>query len=275
MTDIITIAGSKQSGKSTLGKFIAGFALTQMGRRNPGQGYPTSFDITDDGKLIVNSSVTNAAGEEVLDYGELDLERRDYDFVQFAEAKIWPWVRIYNFADLLKEIGHTVFGLEWNQLYGSDDDKNQLTKIKWHDAAKFLDRKDKKELVKREGVLKDYMTGREFMQFFGTDICRELYDNCWVESCFRRIQAEQPAIAIICDCRFQNEVDFAKANGAHVIKLTRQPFESKHRSETEIQRIPAEEFTAVIDNANMTIREKNQATLDVLYQLGIFQGFVS
>jgi hypothetical protein len=273
MTEIVVFAGTKQSGKDTAGKFLTGFTLSQMGRRNPGHGFPTEFDIIDVGDLVVNASFMDAAGNEVIDKGILDLDRRDYDFVQYAEKMIWPYVRIYHFADLLKDIMATVFGLEWKQLYGTNEDKDTLTRVKWYDAVKLTDRAGKKEIVKDE-KLKKNMTARELMQFFGTDVCRQLLDDCWVESCFRRIKEEAPALAIICDCRFKNEVDFSKENGAHVIRLMRKPFESTHRSEKEIENILPEEFSAVIDNSNMTLREKNQEILDTMYKLGIFQGFV-
>jgi hypothetical protein len=273
MTEIVVFAGTKQCGKSTAGKFLSGFALTQMGRRNPGMGFPTKFDITDTGDLVVNASFLDEAGNEVINDAVLDLERRDYEFVKWAEKMVWPYVRIYNYADLLKDIMATVFGVEWKQLYGTNEEKDTPTKVKWMDAVGFLERKEKKVLA-GEGKLKEYMTSRELMQFFGTDVCRILLDDCWVESCFRRIEAESPAIAIICDCRFKNEVQFAKDKGAHVIRLLRKPFEGTHRSEKEIEWIKPEEFTAVIDNSNMTMREKNQEILDTMYKLGVFQGFV-
>ncbi len=272
MTEVVVFAGKKQSGKSSAGNFVAGFALTQMGRRNPGQGLPTQFTIDDEGQLIVNSSTLNSSGQEIIEHGILDLTRRDYDFVKYAEEYIWPYVRVYNFADLLKDIAVTVFGLEWKQVFGSDDDKNSLTKIKWHDVMPFMDKAVKKDLS-GQGKLKEYMTSREFLQFFGTEVCRAIYDDCWIESCFRRIKEDQPALAIICDCRFGNEIDYSLSQGAHVFRLMNTPFESTHKSETEIDKVDPAKFSAIIP-AGLSIVEKNQEILDTLYKLGVFQGFV-
>ena len=54
------------------------------------------------------------------------------------------------------------------------------------------------------------MTAREFMQFFGTDVMRKMYEPIWLENCFRRIEEDSPEIAVIGDCRFMNEIKAAE-----------------------------------------------------------------
>jgi hypothetical protein len=275
MTDIIVLAGAKQSGKSSSGNFLTGYTLSQISKRNPGLPIPNVFDINNDGQLLVNSSYVNSVGEEVVGNGILDLSRRDYDFAEYAGQYIWPYIKIYNFADTLKDVCMHVFGLTYEQCYGSNDDKNTMTNIPWYGILSMLPRKEKWAATRDSKTGKN-MTAREFMQFFGTQICRSIYDDCWIDSCFRRIEAENPAIAVITDCRFPNEVKVCRDKGAKIIKLTLDPFgdTETHDSETLLKDMPDSEFDWVLDNSKMTIIEKNQAILDKCYDWGIFKGHI-
>lgn len=276
MSDIIVFAGAKQSGKSSAGNFISGFTLCQMGRRNPGMSLPTKFDITELGELVVNASFTNSNGEPVIENGILDLNRRDYEFYQYAQEYIWPYVKVYCFADTLKDVAMHVFGLTYEQCYGTNEQKNTLTNIPWYGILSMLPKKEKWAATRDSKTGKN-MTAREFLQFFGTQVCRSIYDDCWIESCFRRIEAENPAIAIITDCRFPNEVKVCKDKGAKVVKLLRDPFaheENQHDSEALLRDMPDSEFDFVLDNKELNIIDKNQAILDKMYEFGIFKGYI-
>ena len=46
------------------------------------------------------------------------------------------------------------------------------------------------------------MTAREFMQFFGTDICRNAFQPIWVNACLNKIKREKSQLIIIADVRF-------------------------------------------------------------------------
>ena len=61
------------------------------------------------------------------------------------------------------------------------------------------------------------MTAREFMQFFGTDIMRNIYEPIWIKSTIKKIQREQSELAIIADVRFPNEADVIK-DAINIIK---------------------------------------------------------
>ena len=43
------------------------------------------------------------------------------------------------------------------------------------------------------------MTAREFMQFFGTDVCRKMFEPVWAKACINKIKREQSELAIIAD----------------------------------------------------------------------------
>tara|TARA_B100000749_G_C18440388_1_gene471918 strand:+ start:101 stop:457 length:357 start_codon:yes stop_codon:yes gene_type:complete len=107
------------------------------------------------------------------------------------------------------------------------------------------------------------MTAREFLQFFGTDICRKIKPNVWTSSCISRIKMSQTEFAIVPDCRFPNEVEAIKEAGGKVIRLTRSPYSDPHTSENALTN-DYEGFDCVIDNKNLDMHESNIAMLNTL-----------
>lgn len=154
--------------------------------------------------------------------------------------------KIYNFADpLKKDICMNILGLTYEQCYGDDNNKNELTNIVWNDVR---------------------LTAREVMQFVGTDIFRKMKTDVWAGATINKIQQERPELAIIADCRFPNEVEAVKNAGGLVIKLNRNPFNSDHTSEKALDNdvYPAANFDLVIYNDILTIPEQNRVVVDFL-----------
>lgn len=154
--------------------------------------------------------------------------------------------KVYNFADpLKKDICINILGLTYDQCYGSDDKKNELVNCYW----------DNKQL-----------TAREVMQFIGTDIFRKMQNNVWAEATINKIASENFNLALIADCRFPNEVEAVKNSGGLVIKLTRNPFNSDHSSETALDEnnYAMSNFDLVIYNHNLTISEQNKIIYNFL-----------
>jgi len=197
----------------------------------------------------------------------------------------------YSFADPLKQFLMDVFGLTNDQCNGTDEQKNSLTKIKWADLPMpvedivklIIQSRDPKSLPKyernvaqvaaeginmlwRDNVL---MTAREVMQVFGSNICRKMYGNCWAEATLRKIQDTKPDYAFITDARFPNEIDTFLELDPIVIRLNRNPFDSKHVSETAMDDFDWTKLKrfVCIDNANMTLDEKNEAVYQAFLQL--------
>jgi hypothetical protein len=113
------------------------------------------------------------------------------------------------------------------------------------------------------------MTAREFMQFFGTDVMRKIYEPVWVDNCISRIAEDAPPIAVISDCRFVNEAKAVQNAGGKVIRLKRSLHQSSHESETQLDRY--DKFDAVIENQSMTIEESCESLLNELVRLGCIQ----
>ena len=112
------------------------------------------------------------------------------------------------------------------------------------------------------------MTAREVMQYVGTDFFRRIYPQVWVESTIRKIQKESPNLAVVVDCRFENEVKGIQDVGGKVIRLSRNIFgdSDQHPSETALDNY--EGFDAVIDNAEMSIAEQNESIYNQLAEWG-------
>lgn len=292
MTDstqkIIAMSGRKQSGKNTSCNFIAGMVLLET------QIVRDKFLVDEDGRLWISDLFGDTEFE-----GWLDLNRQEPIFQDFAEKHIYPFVKIYSFADLLKqEICIKILGLTVEQCYGTDEDKNSLTHLRWENmpgviteipceipTVGFLHKKDEWEFVngrigeyyKKHGVTgiiyhpPGFMTARDVMQYVGTDVFRKMYGNVWVDGTLRRIREEGAAIALVCDCRFPNEVDGVIGIGGHVVRFTRDPFKDMHSSEVALDRnnYDWKKFSLVVDNAEMTINQQNAAVYDYLYGVGM------
>lgn len=160
-------------------------------------------------------------------------------------------VKIYNFADpLKKDICMNILGMTHDQCYGSDEQKNELVNCYW----------DGKQL-----------TAREVMQFVGTNIFRQMQNNVWADATIKKIQNEQPKLAIIADCRFPNEVEAIKNAGGIIVKLTRNPFNSNHESETALDwnRYNHNNFDIVITNHILSIPHQNEVVYRFLKKKGI------
>lgn len=178
--------------------------------------------------------------------------------------------KIYSLADPLKQdICINLLGLTYNQCYGSDEEKNSLTNLRWVDMPGY--NKSWKDATDYDQS--GFMTARQAMQFIGTDIFRNMYSDVWVNGLTNKIRQENIPVAICCDIRFVNEVEKFKSIGGIVIKLTRNPYNSNHSSETSLDPSNYSEsnFDLVIDNKNMSISEQNKILYNYLLSRGPIQ----
>jgi len=165
-----------------------------------------------------------------------------YDLEQLEDT-----AAIYNFADPLKNICMDILGLSFEQCHGTDDQKNELVNCY------------------KDG---NQMTARQVLQTVGTEFFRSIQHNVWADATIRRIQQDNPLVALIGDCRFPNEVEAIKKAGGTVIKLTRNLYNSDHSSETALdpENYDQSNFDLVVDNQNMTIEEQWRIVISYLLQ---------
>lgn len=254
--NILVLSGKKQAGKNTISNYLHGLIMEHTGGTR-------TFNVNDQGQLEVWA--VDEEGNEGM--GILDVTRQDAEFAAYASQRIWPFVKNYSFADQLKQFLINVFDLRWDHCYGTDKQKNTPTHLKWSDVAFTLPPRTVGELKKTDKYNK-FMTGREVMSHFGTDVCRKIYNDCWANALVKQVQAENVPIAIVSDCRFPNEVEAFQKVGAKVVRLTRKVDNSKHISETALDKY--KDFDYVLDNAEMSIDDQNEAIVHKLREWGWF-----
>ena len=258
MGQIIAFSGKKGSGKNTATNFIFGMYLSAL------QIVKGNFRLTLDGKLYIDDIFGDTEME-----GIFDINRATPAMDIFLADNLNEFVKQYSFADLLKQdICMKILGLTNVQCYGSDADKNSVTHLKWEDMP--VPRKECENNlcdVRGNGSIPNYccqktgpMTAREVMQYVGTNIFRNMYDNVWVDALMRRIKDEDTHCSLITDVRFANEVEGVQKAGGKVIRLTRNPFpEDKHPSETALDEVNYDwtKFDKVLNNTG-SIEEQNR-----------------
>lgn len=231
-TRILAFCGSIGSGKDTCCKFLCGSV-----------GVAT--------KMIPEFSLAGSdliIGDKVSD-----------------ENSIHPKViKNYKFATPMKEFVIDVLGLDPELVYGTQADKQTPTHIKWEDfpgiitnkhlynsIRKHVDRKFSEHSKFRTKFALEYhepgfMTVREVLQWFGTEIVRKMHGSAWVDATMNKIQRESPKFALVSDARFLNEFDAIKKAGGALIKLTRNTSPSEHASELDFNRYT--NFDYIINN---------------------------
>lgn len=173
-------------------------------------------------------------------------------------------IKLYSFADPLKQdICMNLLGLTYEQCYGTDEEKNTLTNIRWQDMPSEVRHKHSHDIFSNE-----YLTARRVMEVIGTEIFRKLYHNIWVDATINKIKKEQYDFAILLDNRFPNEVESVLSNDGIVIRLARDPYNSQADAEVALDpdKYDWSKFTKVIYNQDMTIDQKNLSILQLSQQ---------
>jgi hypothetical protein len=282
MTQIIGWAGRKQAGKSTICNFIIGHSMMSLGIVRGG------FTINEQGQL----HISDLFGDQAYD-GIFDVSRDNQGMKDFLKQHLDEYVKLYSFAEYLKvDVAINILGLTREQVFGSNEQKNTPTHLRWENMPGIVSFKDHewiqicdsnytehniKEGLDFLGVVRHEpgpMTAREVLQFVGTEVFRRMYENVWVDATIRKIVKEKPGLALISDVRFPNEVAGVQQHDGIVIKLTRTLFpEDNHASESSLDKdkFDWQNFNYVIDNQNMNIEQQNKEVYNILYSLGLFK----
>jgi len=235
--NILGFSGRKQSGKNTCANLIVGWEMLSLG-------------LTSNFKLIKGQLwVSDIFGDSENNQGIFDVMNQAPIMKKFLEEHLDPFVKLYSFANLLKKnVCMDVLGLSYEQCYGTDEQKNTVTGITSPNTNKKA-------------------TAREVIQFVGKDFLRRIYPNVWVDATIRKIEEDSPALAIICDCRFPNEVDGVQKSGGRVIRLTKnEDSPDAHESETALDKnnFDWNKFDKIIDNKSLTIGQQNEIVYNTM-----------
>ena len=244
---ILGISGKKQAGKNTTANIIHGAVLKE-------EGLIKDWNLGVSGQLMILTE--DEKGRQ--GWGEFDVTRKDEAFSQYAEHNMWPYVKLYSFADHLKWICATLFNIPEECVWGTDEQKNQLQEhLLWENMPKAINSTLMKKIMppdsKRSyGWREGPMTAREFMQFFGTDVCRKMFESIWVNARINKIKREGSELAIIADVRFPNEAEAVENAGGKLVRLTRNVYNDNHSSEVALDDYP---FTNYINNSDTNIED--------------------
>lgn len=231
---IIALSGKKQAGKNTATNYIAGLYLKRT-------KHIKDFKLNEIGELCFTKNDHWC----LLKEGEFNSTFNDTD------------IKLYSFADYLKEFCMDVFGLTYEQCYGTDEQKNTLTDLYWIDMP--TDNAFPDGVGEYPVDLK--MKARQVLQYFGTDIIRSMFGDAWVNATINKIRREKPRVAIITDGRFENEINAINKINGKTIRLTRDISKGKdtHFSEKALDDFPLKDYSLVIDNRKMSIDEQCEA----------------
>ena len=164
-------------------------------------------------------------------------------------------VSYINFADYLKAIVLNCFG-------EPDEKRGNL-----YSDCIYSDLDSDKEKLMPCGD-----TGRQLLQWLGTDIMRAKDTDCWVKAYKAEVLKSfrsdwPPELVLTADVRFPNEVKCIQEMGGHVIRLTRNIYSDTHSSEMALDNME-DMFDVVVDNGDMTLEEKNETVWKIIKEKG-------
>jgi len=237
MTQILGFAGKKQSGKNTACNYIIALKIAEL-------GISGSTRLSEDG----NIEVTDIFGQ-TKDFQEwFEFSNKNLNVKKLFDDGLGNFVKIYGLADTLKDMCIDVLGLDYNQAYGTDEQKNSYTDLCWSDIP-YEHANSNFRTTK--------MTAREVLQYVGTDVFRKLDPDVWIKSLLRKINRDNPEVALVCDVRFKNEITKLQEAGGFIVGLTRDPYDKsdQHSSEKEIEECLSL-CDAIVDNKDVGIKEQ-------------------
>lgn len=157
-----------------------------------------------------------------------------------------------SWAELLKLSAAASFGLQFESVSKC---------LEWADKLKSRGYVSV-DIKQEDGINYDRheITGREFLQNYGTEAHREIFDDdFWVNAFWTNNDFREDDIVFICDTRFENEARSIKEHNGLIIQIANDKVDSAandtHASEVPL---PGEYIDIVIDN-NGTLDDLNEA----------------
>lgn len=251
MQKIIAFSGKIGAGKTSHSNFIHSLAFVHLLQQTP------FAEVNQEGKLVVQ----DRDNQRII----VDPNARTPEAIRwFLENNVWVFIRTFSFAEPLKKLCMQMFDLPYESVYGTQAQKATPTLLRWEDMPTKTGKTG-------------FMSGRDVLEYVGTEIFRKMYPDCHANATGKSIITPDPyyglsAICISDDVRFPNEVAVIKSLGGIVVRLTKVTEEgakNKHDSNTALDDFDG--FDYVIDNQNITMDESFGQLLEILYQENWFQ----
>ena len=143
----------------------------------------------------------------------VDVLQNDRTLARMGCLHSFSWI-ILSFAEPIRRFCEEVFGIPAEHLYGTEADKNRPTHLRWEDVPGY----------DRLWFKSGYMTVREVMQVFGTDIVRAWDENAWARAAAVKAMESEARLVLFSDLRFPNEMEAFEAirdDGRAAVKFVR------------------------------------------------------
>jgi hypothetical protein len=157
-----------------------------------------------------------------------------------------PYAAIIHFADALKRMcGMMAQFSEKTALSVFEEDKNRATWFKMPQKVNGL---------WTPNPLGEPMSFRDLLKFVGTDLIRNQLDpDLWARIVFSPDfyddeSKDYISYLIIADCRFPNELRYARQNGKTIRVKRDTGFQDSHISETALDEVSDDQFDYIVDN---------------------------
>lgn len=239
-------------------------------------------------------------GKQIIAFSGRKQSGKDGVCKHLMDNRIYLWrqrnVQIFALVEPLKTLCIDMLGLLPEQVYGTDEQKNSLTRYRWEDLPHYqklvtviLERiikeldakniggrqspqyKDEYIWIHNRDIPQGVMTGRQVMQEMGAALVGMSRD-IFVNAVLHKIECQDVEIALISDVRLPHEVAAIQATGGRVIRLARVADPNdKHITERALDACVYDwsNFDAVIDNGNMTVAEQNAAVVQMVSNWGL------
>ena len=266
MTQIIAFAGKKQSGKNTACNFILAMKLTELCICEVSR-------LSEDGEV----EVSDIFGDRNPQMEWIPFKKPFIDTEALFDKELSCFVQMYGLADTLKEMSISILGLDHQQVFGTDSDKNSETHLEWADMPGVVTPESLKKKKISQSNAKSLgmivhkggkMTAREVLQYVGTDVFRKMNSHVWLDAMLSKINSDSPELALISDARFENEITTIQKEGGIVVGLMRDPYKQsdRHASESELEQC-LELCDIKIDNSCLSIPDQNETLYHALKHL--------
>lgn len=222
-------------------------------------------------KIVLVTGRARSGKDTFVDFALQRLQTQDFISSYVASHGIIPAGEKFSFATPLKKFLMEVFDLTYEQCYGTTEQKSSPTKIKWKDLPfGSIDLHKIYFSLKNnlpEHWPSEYLSSRELMQVWGTEVCRGTYPDCWANATLKEIlKRRSNTIAFVADARFPNELEVFKPYNPIIIRFNRKINNDTHLSETALDNFPFTDFTHFIniENQELTLQEKNELCFEQL-----------
>ncbi len=242
---IVAFSGKIGAGKTSCCNFIHALAFTHL------LGITPYAFVADNGRLIVQDRDNVLVEYDLDDKSPLRLEQ--------LSTEVWPYIRKFSVSESLKQFCITFLGLKPENVFGTQAQKNELTHLKW-------------ENVPGKHSKKGYMTNRECLEHWGTEIIRKAYEPAHANAFISNILESKIPYVVCDDLRFPNELELLQKVGGKAIRLTLETEEAKqntHESNVALDN-SLDKFDAIIDNAGLTMDQSFSELMKLLIEWGWF-----